>query len=60
MINILNQKINKLMNEKPPAIAPIDTQYDRYPPASFDCKKVPNYRSSDNLPVPILNDFSNF
>jgi len=34
----------------------------RCPEPSFDCKKVPNYAStnSEYLPVPILNDFSQF
>ena len=34
----------------------------RCPEPSFDCKKVPNYSSSNSghLPVPILNDFSQF
>jgi hypothetical protein len=34
----------------------------RCPEPSFDCKKVPNYSStnSGHLPVPILNDFSQF
>ena len=36
---------------------------ERCPEPSFDCKKVPNYRSTsvgDYLPMPILNDFSRF
>jgi len=34
----------------------------RCPEPAFDCKKVPNYRSSDSsyLPMPILTDFSSF
>jgi hypothetical protein len=33
----------------------------RCPEPSFDCKKVPNYSNTSNvLPVPILNDFSQF
>ena len=34
----------------------------RCPEPSFDCKKVPNYSStnSEYLPVPVLNDFSQF
>ena len=35
----------------------------RCPEPSFECKKVPNYRSpaADNyLPMPVLNDFSTF
>jgi len=34
----------------------------RCPEPSFDCKKVPNYAStnSEYLPVPVLNDFSQF
>ena len=36
---------------------------ERCPEPAFDCKKVPNYRSSavdQYLPVPVLNDFSSF
>jgi len=36
---------------------------ERCPEPSFDCKKVPNYRSSsvsNYLPMPVLNDFSTF
>jgi len=36
---------------------------ERCPEPSFDCKKVPNYRSSSigqYLPLPILTDFSKF
>ena len=36
---------------------------ERCPEPSFECKKVPNYKSSasnDYLPLPVLNDFSNF
>ena len=36
---------------------------ERCPEPSFDCKKVPNYRSTavgNYLPMPILNDFSQF
>jgi len=34
----------------------------RCPEPSFDCKKVPNYSSTNTefLPVPVLNDFSQF
>lgn len=34
----------------------------RCPEPSFDCKKVPNYSSTNSefLPVPVLNDFSQF
>lgn len=34
----------------------------RCPEPSFDCKKVPNYRSGNDtyLPTPVLNDFSSF
>ncbi len=34
----------------------------RCPEPSFDCKKVPNYSStnSEYLPIPVLNDFSQF
>ncbi len=36
---------------------------ERCPEPAFECKKVPNYRSSsmnNYMPVPILNDFSRF
>jgi hypothetical protein len=36
---------------------------ERCPEPSFDCKKVPNYRSTSvgqYLPIPVLNDFSSF
>jgi hypothetical protein len=36
---------------------------DRCPEPSFDCKKVPNYNSTDNqriLPQAVLTDFSSF
>ena len=36
---------------------------ERCPEPSFECKKVPNYRSSalgQYLPIPVLNDFSSF
>jgi len=36
---------------------------ERCPEPSFDCKKVPNYRSTsvgNYLPMPVLNDFSGF
>ena len=34
----------------------------RCPEPAFDCKKVPNYNSSDSsyLPIPVLSDFSSF
>jgi hypothetical protein len=34
----------------------------RCPEPAFECKKVPNYRSTDDryLPKPVLNDFSQF
>lgn len=33
----------------------------RCPEPDFECKKVPNYRSSNKeLPLPLLNDFSQF
>ena len=36
---------------------------ERCPEPAFECKKVPNYRSSsinNYMPVPVLNDFSRF
>lgn len=56
MINNLKQKVDLLMNQKPPTIS--DNNYPEQ--SSFDCKKVPNYRSNGNIPLPILNDFSRF
>ncbi len=32
----------------------------RCPDPSFECKKVPNYSTNNDLPMPVLNDFSNF
>jgi hypothetical protein len=53
MINNLNQKVNLLMNE-------ITTPHSNFQDSSNNCKRTQNYRSSDNIPVPILNDFSRF
>tara|TARA_Y100000389_G_C17457936_1_gene519465 strand:+ start:824 stop:1165 length:342 start_codon:yes stop_codon:yes gene_type:complete len=46
------------MKAKCPACPPCG----RCPAAPFECKKVPNYKSSDQdyLPRPLLNDFSQF
>ena len=33
---------------------------ERCPEPSYDCKLVPNYESANNLPKPVLNDFSGF
>lgn len=33
---------------------------ERCPEPSYNCKLVPNYESANNLPKPILNDFSGF
>ena len=50
----------------PPCPAPEPVQpcppCARCPEPAFDCKKVPNYNSTnkDYLPRPLLNDFSNF
>lgn len=45
-------------SEVPPPCPPCA----RCPEPAFDCKKVPNYRSSDSsfLPMPVLSDFSSF
>ena len=45
--------------EKPPPPCP---PCDRCPEPAFDCKKVPNYNSSNDnvLPRPVLNSFSQF
>ena len=57
---VLNAKeLRKKMKESCPPCPPCA----RCPEPSFDCKKVPNYTSSnvDNyLPKPMLTDFSNF
>jgi len=58
-----NNQINKLQNPdgtcKPCQPCP---PCGRCPEPSFECKKVPNYNSSNNsaLPRPLLNDFSKF
>jgi len=57
MINSLKQKVDMLMKEKPSTIT--ETQFGNYP-SSFACSQPPNYRSSGNIPLPILNDFSSF
>ena len=60
-IEILKEQLSKLKSTDgncPPCPA-----CERCPEPSFDCKKVPNYRSTsvgDYLPIPILNDFSRF
>ena len=55
----LDQMVEQIKKEKcPPCPA-----CARCPEPSFECKKVPNYKSpaADNyLPMPVLNDFSNF
>jgi len=63
-INEYDNEISKLKELKgnngncPPCPA-----CERCPEPSFDCKKVPNYRSTsvgNYLPMPVLNDFSSF
>lgn len=46
-------------NTKPPPPCP---PCARCPEPAFECKKVPNYNSSDSryLPLPVLSDFSQF
>jgi hypothetical protein len=57
---VLNAKeLQKKMKESCPPCPPCA----RCPEPSFDCKKVPNYSSSNvgnYLPKPMLTDFSNF
>lgn len=57
---VLNAKeLRKKMKESCPPCPPCS----RCPEPSFDCKKVPNYSSSNvgnYLPKPMLTDFSNF
>ena len=48
--------LNKEENKCPPC-----PPCGRCPEPSFECKKVPNYNSApNNLPRPVLNDFSRF
>uniref|UniRef100_A0A6C0JU48 Uncharacterized protein n=1 Tax=viral metagenome TaxID=1070528 RepID=A0A6C0JU48_9ZZZZ len=51
--------VSSCPNNEPPPPCP---SCARCPEPAFDCKKVPNYRSSDSsyLPMPILTDFSSF
>ena len=52
------EELKKNNGECPPCPA-----CERCPEPSFECKKVPNYRSSalgQYLPIPVLNDFSSF
>lgn len=63
-INDLKGTISQMNQNKPkdPSCPPCPA-CDRCPEPAFDCKKVPNYRSSaigQLLPMPILNDFSTF
>ena len=55
--NSSNNSSNKEKEMFPPCPA-----CARCPEPSFECKKVPNYKSMDsqNLPFPILNDFTSF
>ena len=58
MINSLKQKVDMLMKEKIPAIT--SSQFGNYPESSSNCNRTQNYRSSGNIPIPVLNDFSRF
>jgi len=56
-------KLNQQIKENSKGECPPCPACERCPEPSFECKKVPNYRSPqiDNyMPVPILNDFSRF
>jgi hypothetical protein len=56
-------KLNQQLSQNTKGECPACPACERCPEPSFECKKVPNYRSPqiDNyMPVPILNDFSNF
>lgn len=65
-----NKKNNKnnnnsmnLITELDPEKCPPCPACERCPEPAFECKKVPNYKSTNNdylLPVPVLNDFSSF
>ena len=52
------QNLEKLKEAKCPPCKPCG----RCPEPSFECKKVPNYNAINNndLPIPVLNDFSTF
>ena len=56
--NNFMQNLEKIQEAKcPPCPRP-----QRCPEPSFECKKVPNYNAigNDELPIPVLNDFSTF
>jgi hypothetical protein len=65
MINEMKATITKLnqQSQQNKETCPPCPACERCPEPAFECKKVPNYRSPsiDNyMPVPVLNDFSNF
>ena len=64
IINNLKKEVDRLTNSNNSADStPPCPACERCPEPSFECKKVPNYRSSSidsYMPVPILNDFSRF
>jgi hypothetical protein len=56
-------EINNQINQPKSDQCPPCPACERCPEPSFECKKVPNYRSpsiNQYLPMPILNDFSKF
>jgi len=56
--NDMLQSLAEIKETKCPPCKPCD----RCPEPSFECKKVPNYNAIGNneLPIPVLNDFSTF
>ena len=58
-----NNNNNELITTTAPEKCPPCPACARCPEPAFECKKVPNYKSTSNdylLPVPVLNDFSSF
>jgi hypothetical protein len=64
VLNDIKGSISQINQQQPkPEQCPPCPACERCPEPSFECKKVPNYRSpsvNQYLPMPILNDFSNF
>lgn len=62
-IENLKRELNKLKQNNYNESCPPCPACERCPEPSFECKKVPNYRSTavgQYLPLPVLNDFSSF
>jgi hypothetical protein len=64
LLNEIKGSISQINQQKPKNdTCPPCPACERCPEPAFDCKKVPNYRSpsmGQYLPMPVLNDFSNF